>query len=66
MIVARVLAAALLLGPAVLPAQSAAVAIDDRFHHLRSGQTREWASFPADAEGSGLTVHFEASAVGAD
>lgn len=64
MIAARALAAALLVGPAVLPAQSAAVVIDDRFHHLRSGQTREWASFPAEAEGSALTVPFEASAAG--
>ena len=60
MIAVRVALAALALTPAVLPAQSAEVVIDGRMHHLRSGQVREWASFPVTAEGPALVVAFAA------
>ncbi len=54
MIGLRGLLAALLIAPVLLAAQSADIAVDGRMHHLRSGQAREWASFPAaDVEGSG-------------
>jgi len=33
--------------------------IDPAFHHLRSGPTREWSSFPASAEGKSLTNTFD-------
>jgi hypothetical protein len=33
-----------------------------RMHHLRSGLAREWAAFPADAEGSTLVLPFQAAA----
>jgi hypothetical protein len=42
--------------------QSADVVVDGRMHHLRSGQAREWASFPATAEGPALIVTFNATA----
>ena len=60
MIAVRVALAALVLTPAVLPAQSAEAVIDGRMHHLRSGQVREWASFPVTAEGPALVVAFTA------
>lgn len=66
MIAARVTLAALLLTPAVLPAQSADVVIDGRMHHLRSGQAREWASFPVTAEGPALVVAFVARTTGGE
>jgi hypothetical protein len=52
---------ALLISPAIVPAQSADVVIDGRVHHLRSGQAREWASFPATAEGPALIATFNAT-----
>lgn len=66
MIAARVALAAFLLTPAVLPAQSADVVIDGRMHHLRSGQVREWASFPVTAEGPALVVAFAARTTGGE
>jgi hypothetical protein len=36
--------------------------IDDRMHHLRAGGQREWADFPAEAEGPALNVRFHSSA----
>ncbi|HWB12687.1 MAG TPA: CehA/McbA family metallohydrolase [Pirellulales bacterium] len=34
--------------------------LDKRMHHLRSGDEREWAKFPEEAEGNALTVTFAA------
>src|SRR4051794_23769722 len=34
---------------------------DDRLHQLRAGDEREWADFPAKAEGPRLTVTFKAA-----
>lgn len=36
--------------------------LDARLHHLRAGGTREWADFPAEAEGPGLALTFRAAA----
>lgn len=36
--------------------------LDAHLHHLRAGGTREWADFPAEAEGPGLTLTFRAAA----
>jgi hypothetical protein len=60
--VAKTGALALLITPVVLPAQSPHILVDSRMHHLRSGDMREWASFPAEAEGTSLTRPFEARA----
>src|SRR4051794_24353693 len=39
-------------------ASAAPISLDDRLHHLRAGDEREWADFPAKAEGPRLTVPF--------
>jgi hypothetical protein len=44
-----------------IPVAAGPVALDDRLHHLRAGDEREWADFPAKAEGSRLTVPFRAA-----
>jgi hypothetical protein len=36
--------------------------LDDRLHHLRSGEIREWLDFPEQAEGSRFEVRFESAA----
>jgi hypothetical protein len=36
------------------------VNIEPKLHHLRAGNVREWSHFPAEAEGSALTVKFAA------
>ncbi len=38
------------------------VVLTGRMHHLRSGVAREWASFPAQAEGAELVLAFDATA----
>src|SRR5437868_14037348 len=53
------LAVALLTLPA--PAVAAPTVLDARLHHLRAGTVREWADFPAEAEGPSLTVRFRAA-----
>jgi hypothetical protein len=58
----RVLIAIALTAVIAAAAQSADVTVDGRMHHLRSGQAREWASFPATAEGPALIVTFNATA----
>jgi hypothetical protein len=35
--------------------------LDDRLHHLRAGDEREWADFPAKAEGPRLSITFRAA-----
>src|SRR5688572_6090868 len=35
--------------------------LDPKLHHLRVGMVREWANFPAEAEGPTLTVRFRAA-----
>src|SRR5688500_9550930 len=52
-------AAAALLAAA--PAAAGPTVLDAGLHHLRAGATREWADFPADAEGPALTVKFRAA-----
>jgi hypothetical protein len=37
-----------------------------RMHHLRLGEAREWAEFPADADGPALALAFEAPANGTE
>src|SRR5690348_2975964 len=32
--------------------------LDDRLHHLRAGDEREWSDFPAKAEGPSLSLRF--------
>jgi hypothetical protein len=44
--------------PSTAPAD---LVITDRMHHLRSGAQREWAQFPAQAEGKELVIAFQAS-----
>src|SRR5262245_6900569 len=34
--------------------------VDSGWHHLRTGDQREWTEFPVDAEGDRLTLSFEA------
>ena len=51
--------AALALSGAAL---AEAVPLDGAMHHLRSGTAREWADFPAEAEGPSLTVRFRSTA----
>src|SRR5262245_54534202 len=41
---------------------TADLVITGRMHHLRLGAAREWADFPADAEGPALALAFEAPA----
>jgi hypothetical protein len=50
----------LLVLPSGAPAQSSDLVLTPRMHHLRSGAAREWSSFPADAEGSSLSLTFDA------
>jgi hypothetical protein len=47
------------LSPARAPA--APTILDAKLHHLRPGTDREWADFPAEAEGPALTFRFRAS-----
>ena len=47
---------------AALRPAGADLAITDRLHHLRSGTEREWAAFPAQAEGAELRLEFDATA----
>jgi hypothetical protein len=47
---------------AAAPAFGGSRDIDERLHHLRNGNQREWADFPAKAEGSTLTVRFQSTA----
>jgi hypothetical protein len=44
------------------PAPAAETTVTARTHHLRVGAAREWADFPADAEGAALVVPFESAA----
>jgi hypothetical protein len=44
------------------PVFAAPVVIEPKLHHLRAGNVREWSDFPAEAEGSSLTVKFAAKA----
>jgi hypothetical protein len=57
---ARQLVLLLLVLPAGVPAQSSDLVLTARMHHLRAGAAREWSSFPADAEGSSLSLTFDA------
>ena len=50
----------LLIQPPAAPAGG--LVLTARLHHLRSGVAREWADFPADAEGSALVLPFQAAA----
>src|SRR5687767_7136919 len=50
-----------LLTLAALPVFAAPTVVDNRLHHLRSGPDREWADFPAQAEGPRLSVTFRAT-----
>jgi hypothetical protein len=43
------------------PVLAAGRDLDSKLHHLRAGDQREWADFPAEAEGPRLTVRFTAS-----
>jgi len=56
--------AVLFLLPLLIVVPSAALAADlvvsDRMHHLRSKADREWAEFPAAAEGTELVLAFDA------
>jgi hypothetical protein len=52
----RLLLLAAFLAAAPLPAQ----VLDPKLHHLRSGDTREWDNFPAQAESHDLVLHFDA------
>ncbi len=36
--------------------------LDDRLHHLRSGEVREWSDFPEKSEGSSFELRFESAA----
>jgi hypothetical protein len=47
-----------LLSP--LSAPAAPTVLDAKLHHLRAGIEREWADFPAEAEGPALTLRFRA------
>lgn len=47
---------------AVGHASAAPVVLDAKLHHLRAGSVREWSDFPAEAEGSALTVKFQSKA----
>jgi hypothetical protein len=48
---------------ALAPARPTGAAdLDPKLHHLRAGATREWADFPAEAEGPALTVRFQSRA----
>ena len=52
---------ALIIAPLLVTAVLAAeTPLDAKLHHLRSGTVREWADFPADAEGPALTLRFHA------
>ena len=54
------LALALLVTLALGHAAAGPTVLDARLHHLRAGADREWADFPAEAEGPSLTVKFRA------
>lgn len=41
-------------------------ALDDRLHHLRQGEQREWSDFPVQAEGPSLDIRFRAEANAAE
>ena len=43
------------------PILAAPIVLDANLHHLRSAERREWSDFPAQAEGSTLTVKFKSS-----
>ena len=58
---ARLCLAAVLAGLVAWPIAAAPTVLDDRLHHLRSGPDREWADFPAQAEGPRLSVTFKAN-----
>ena len=45
---------------AALRPAAADLPITARMHHLRSGQEREWAEFPPQAEGAELRLEFDA------
>src|SRR5262245_53563582 len=40
------------------PVLAKSVILDDRLHHLRAGDQREWSDFPAKPEGPSLTLRF--------
>ena len=46
----------LLLGPQLAANE---LALTNRLHHLRNEQTREWSSFPQQAEATSLDVSFQ-------
>ncbi|MBI3865429.1 MAG: CehA/McbA family metallohydrolase [Planctomycetia bacterium] len=52
--------AALALLIAVAPAAGAERVLTSKLHHVRSGATREWADFPAEAEAERLRIAFTA------
>jgi hypothetical protein len=53
-------AATICLG--VVASRGADRELDDRLHHLRSGEMREWSDFPEQAEGSRIEARFESAA----
>ncbi len=55
------LAALAALALATAPAAAGPVVLVPDLHHLRAGAGREWADFPADAEGPRLAVTFRAA-----
>jgi hypothetical protein len=46
----------------ILSAPAAETVLDAKLHHLRTGTQREWADFPAQADGPALTVRFRSTA----
>jgi len=50
----------LVIQPPAAPAGD--LVLTARMHHLRSGLAREWADFPADAEGRALVLPFQSTA----
>jgi hypothetical protein len=52
----------ILVAGGVQPPPARELAITARMHHLRSGAAREWADFPADAEGRALVLRFPSAA----
>lgn len=54
----RVLTASAVILLAAVAAGNLSV-LDESGHHLRSGETREWVSFPEKAEGDSVTISFD-------
>lgn len=62
MLDARLWVAFLLVFASIRPATAEPTMVTPRLHHLRAGEEREWANFPATAEAKELNLTFSARA----